>query len=83
MASQYALGMGFTDFKIKLSGDASRDGDKIAALAMLDVPSIRVRADANNLWAGRYNRRWLSSEHLSRLDYPFSAIEEPIASQPI
>lgn len=75
MASQYAA-MGFADFKIKLSGDASRDGDKIAALQMLDVPAIRVRADANNLWTETTE----AIAHLSRLDYPFVAIEEPIAA---
>lgn len=74
MASQYAA-MGFCDFKIKLSGDASRDGDKIAALQMLDLPHIRVRADANNLWTDAAE----AIAHLDRLDYPFVAIEEPIA----
>lgn len=73
MASQYAA-MGFRDFKIKLSGDAARDRDKIAALAMLDVPDLRVRADANNLWSGADD----AVAHLKRLDYPFFAIEEPI-----
>lgn len=74
MASQYAA-MGFRDFKIKLSGDPARDGDKIAALAMLDVPAMRVRADANNLWASAGE----AMAALERLEHPFFAIEEPIA----
>lgn len=74
MASQYAA-MGFRDFKIKLSGDPSRDGDKVAALAMLDATDIRVRADANNLW----RRAADAIDYVRALDYPFFALEEPVA----
>ena len=41
--------MGFTDFKVKLSGDLQRDARKLAILDGLDS-SLRVRVDANNLW---------------------------------
>jgi muconate cycloisomerase len=41
---------GFSDFKIKLSGDRTRDLAKVNALAALGITPQAVRADANNLW---------------------------------
>jgi L-alanine-DL-glutamate epimerase-like enolase superfamily enzyme len=65
---------GFTDFKIKLSGDPARDRAKLAALRL--VPGARVRADANNLW----DRADDAIAALRALDHPLSAIEEPIGA---
>ena len=73
MVKQYR-GQGFTDFKVKLSGDAIRDREKIDALRH-DAGPIRVRVDANNLWKDSA----AAIPFLRALDYPFLAIEEPIA----
>ena len=67
--------MGFHDFKLKLSGDPVRDGDKIDALRDLeDLESLRVRVDANNLWGDPE----VAVRHLAGLDFSFSGIEEPL-----
>jgi L-alanine-DL-glutamate epimerase-like enolase superfamily enzyme len=68
--------MGFTDFKIKLSGDADRDRAKMALLRGGDPAAARVRVDANNLW----ERGDDAIRFLRNLDYPFFAVEEPIRS---
>jgi L-Ala-D/L-Glu epimerase len=74
MAEQYA-GLGFTDFKVKVSGDPSRDAAKIDVLRNLGRHRpIRVRVDANNLWKGADE----AIPFLRALDYPFFAIEEPL-----
>ncbi len=41
---------GFSNFKIKLSGDRARDLAKVKALAAAGIAPQAVRADANNLW---------------------------------
>ena len=68
------LALGFKDFKVKLSGDFDRDRAKLDALRAR--PDIRVRGDANNLWddAGE------AIEGIEALDFPFFALEEPIAA---
>jgi L-alanine-DL-glutamate epimerase-like enolase superfamily enzyme len=73
MANRYAMA-GFTDFKIKLSGDLERDRSKVAQLRALPLPTLRLRVDANNLWheAGDAIR------HLRDLDCRFFAVEEPL-----
>ena len=71
-AEQYRR-RGFTDFKVKLSGSVERDREKIAVLR--EYPGITVRADANNLWQGADE----AIAFLQWLDYPFTALEEPIA----
>ena len=68
------LAHGFNDFKLKLSGDAERDRDKIRVLRVLASESIRVRVDANNLWEDADD----AIAFLCALDYPFFAVEEPI-----
>jgi L-alanine-DL-glutamate epimerase-like enolase superfamily enzyme len=66
---------GFRDFKIKLSGDPSRDRTKVASLAAAGIPPRSVRADVNNLWrdAGAAIR------YIETLNFPFFAVEEPLA----
>src|SRR5687768_726749 len=71
-AGQYRR-QGFTDFKVKLSGSLDRDREKIALLRQWS--GIRVRVDANNLWRTADEAIAL----LLALDYPFYAVEEPIA----
>jgi len=73
VAEKY-LRLGFTDFKVKLSGDAERDAAKMEVFRRQRGPSLRIRADANNLWANTHD----AVDGLRRLDYPFFAIEEPI-----
>jgi L-alanine-DL-glutamate epimerase-like enolase superfamily enzyme len=66
--------MGFTDFKVKLSGRAEHDRSKVDVLRQWD--GIRVRVDANNLWTDVDE----AARFLQRLDYPFFAVEEPIGA---
>jgi L-alanine-DL-glutamate epimerase-like enolase superfamily enzyme len=73
MADQYRR-FGFSDFKLKLSGDLERDRSKLVIIRELDVESIRVRVDANNLWSNAGE----AITFLQALDYPFFAIEEPL-----
>jgi L-Ala-D/L-Glu epimerase / N-acetyl-D-glutamate racemase len=73
MAERY-LQQGFTDFKVKLSGDIQRDSEKLAVFKDRPAGSIRVRADANNLWTNSQQ----AIDALTHLTFPFFAIEEPI-----
>ena len=63
---------GFRNFKIKLSGDPSRDAAKVKALRDAGIAS--VRADANNLWQDADSAIRL----LEALGFRFEAIEEPL-----
>ncbi|KPJ88960.1 MAG: hypothetical protein AMJ53_16185 [Gammaproteobacteria bacterium SG8_11] len=65
--------MGFTDFKIKLSGDLKSDKRKLALLKDLTSNTIRLRVDANNLWSDVS----LALDYLVQLGELF-AIEEPL-----
>lgn len=71
---QRYLHLGMYDFKIKLSGDLRRDHDKRAILEAHRHETLRVRADANNLWRNADD----AIGYLHRLDYSFWAIEEPV-----
>ncbi len=67
------LEFGFTNFKIKLSGNSKHDREKVAWLA--DHPQVdRIRLDGNNLW----NDVSEAARFLESLTYPFFAIEEPL-----
>ena len=66
--------LGFTDFKVKLSGDMNRDKEKVDVLRGWLASSLRVRLDANNLWDDGDE----AIGFLRALDYPFFAVEEPI-----
>jgi L-alanine-DL-glutamate epimerase-like enolase superfamily enzyme len=68
------LKAGFTEFKIKLSGDHDRDVAKVHALAAAEVPAHAVRADANNLWRNAD----AAIRALEALEFPFFALEEPL-----
>jgi L-Ala-D/L-Glu epimerase len=66
---------GFTDFKMKLSADLTRDMEKIETLRK-DFPEISMRADANNLW----NSIDQAATHIDALNIPLWAIEEPVSA---
>jgi L-alanine-DL-glutamate epimerase-like enolase superfamily enzyme len=68
--------LGFTDFKIKLSGDAVSDRMKLDTLRRWQADGLRVRADANNLWPGGEE----AIAALRALGYPLFAVEEPVAA---
>ncbi|MGB5131985.1 MAG: enolase C-terminal domain-like protein [Steroidobacteraceae bacterium] len=68
------VGMGFRDFKIKLSGNRTRDRIKMDALIAMRIPSRAVRADANGLWDDADT----AIRDLSALRFPFFAVEEPL-----
>ena len=72
-ADQYRR-FGFSDFKLKLSGDLERDRVKTAVMRDLGTELVRVRVDANNLWSDADE----AIRFLRSLDYPFFAIEEPL-----
>ncbi len=72
-ADQYRR-FGFSDFKLKLSGDLERDRAKMAVMRGLDTELVRVRVDANNLWSAADE----AIRFLRSLDYPLFAIEEPL-----
>ena len=71
---------GFTDFKIKLSGDLAGDRWKLDKLQKTSsergIPAIRVRLDANNYWKDDTDA---AINHLKALGDSFFAIEEPVS----
>ena len=64
---------GFTDFKVKVSGDLERDRRK---LRVFEKKQLRVRLDANNLWASADD----CIEHLNALGGGVFAVEEPLTA---
>jgi L-alanine-DL-glutamate epimerase-like enolase superfamily enzyme len=70
------LKAGFRDFKIKLSGERTRDLAKVRALGAAHIAPERVRADANNLWTDAQ----AALAHLEALGFGFFALEEPLRS---
>ena len=69
---RYRFG-GIQDFKLKLSGDLARDRRKLGWFRRSRRP-LRVRVDANNLWASAD----ACIEHLTALEFPLFAVEEPL-----
>lgn len=72
-AKQY-LSQGFTDFKLKLSGNLELDRRKLVVLRQWKDGALRVRVDANNLWKDSGK----AIAFLRALEYPLFAIEEPL-----
>lgn len=68
------LALGFTDFKVKVTGNFAVDRHKIDRLKEAPGAGLRIRLDANNLWTTPRE----ASDYVSQLGYPFSAIEEPL-----
>ena len=75
------LAQGFSDYKVKLSGDLERDREKLVLLRDLcvqhGVENPRIRLDANNLWK---NRAADAGVHLAALGGSLFAVEEPVGS---
>ncbi len=67
--------LGFTDYKVKVSGRVEEDREKIQSLKNLSIPNLRIRLDANNHWTDPQE----VVEYLRGLSYPFFGIEEPLA----
>lgn len=68
------LAAGFSDFKLKLSGDCSLDRAHLGWLERHAPAGSSLRLDANNLWADRF----LAARYLENLECPALAIEEPL-----
>jgi L-alanine-DL-glutamate epimerase-like enolase superfamily enzyme len=67
--------LGFVDFKLKLSGDPTRDRTKIETLREVGPSArLRIRVDANNLW----DDVEMAVRHLEGLHCSFLGIEEPL-----
>lgn len=64
---------GFRDFKLKVSGDFSRDCRRVRHLTRRSGEGLRLRLDANNLWPSAA----ACIDHVAALDAPVFAIEEP------
>jgi len=83
LIDQYLI-MGLRDFKVKLCGDPELDCAKLDSIEDLSaehaVSRIRVRLDANNLWAGKPDA---AIEYLRPLKNRFFAIEEPTAPRDV
>ena len=73
------LKWGFTDFKVKVNGHLERDQMKLKIIDNMcreaGVKDVRIRLDANNLWA---NNEKIAIDFLSQLSYPILGIEEPV-----
>ena len=65
---------GFRDFKVKVSDDLERDRRKLRLFGSRKDPQLRVRLDANNLWASADE----CIRHVSSLPQKVYAIEEPL-----
>jgi L-alanine-DL-glutamate epimerase-like enolase superfamily enzyme/pimeloyl-ACP methyl ester carboxylesterase len=80
LADQYFI-RGFTDFKIKLSGDLKKDQTRLDILENLrqqhSVSDLRIRLDANNLWTGRTEE---AIRYIKSFRSNIFAIEEPVGS---
>ena len=65
---------GFRDFKVKVSDDLARDRRKLRLFRSRTDPGLRVRLDANNLWASADR----CIRHINGLPHQVYAIEEPL-----
>ena len=65
---------GFRDFKVKVSGNLARDRRKMRLFRNRTDPRLRVRFDANNLWASADE----CIRHVTALPHEVYAIEEPL-----
>ena len=65
---------GFTDIKIKLAGNSTRDKRKLQLWQDRSTDGFKVRLDANNLWSNPKD----CLEYLDSLPQVFWGIEEPL-----
>jgi L-alanine-DL-glutamate epimerase-like enolase superfamily enzyme len=68
--------MGFSDFKIKISGNIERDNEKLTLFKKYDQQKIRLRIDANNIWKDAE----AAITYIKALSFPVFAIEEPLSA---
>jgi L-Ala-D/L-Glu epimerase / N-acetyl-D-glutamate racemase len=73
MVDRY-VAAGFSDFKIKLSGDLEGDRAHLGWFNHRAPAGSRLRLDANNMWATTAE----AAKYLERLGCAFFAIEEPL-----
>ena len=66
--------MGFSDFKVKISGNLEEDREKIELIKSLSSSQLKVRLDANNFWESPKE----AIIYIEQLAYSFFAIEEPL-----
>jgi L-alanine-DL-glutamate epimerase-like enolase superfamily enzyme len=66
--------LGFTDFKVKLSGDVARDRDNLAWFSREGGDAARLRVDANGLWTTVSE----ATRYLDAVACPVFAVEEPL-----
>jgi L-alanine-DL-glutamate epimerase-like enolase superfamily enzyme len=74
MANQYWQ-LGFRTFKVKLSPDAAHDRGRLQVFDRWRGEPMRLRADANNLWASAS----AALRGLEALNVSFEAVEEPLS----
>jgi len=83
LANQYFI-LGISDFKIKINGRLEKDRVKLKIIEDLcnhhNIPDVRIRLDANNLWAGRCQE---AIDYLKALNSPVFAIEEPVGARDV
>ncbi len=72
---QYAY-LGFSDFKIKVSGELGQDKQNLELITNF-VDNARIRLDANNLW----NDPEEAIDYLKKLEKEFLAVEEPVKAK--
>lgn len=71
---QQYLRLGFSDFKMKVTGTPAEDVYKCERLAAAGIPDLRIRLDANNLW-----KDWTEvAAYVRALGIPLIGIEEPL-----
>ena len=68
--------LGFSDFKLKLTGSANLDRERIKQLRKCHLKA-RLRLDANNLWSTPDEAK----AYLAKLPGAFFAIEEPLQAR--
>lgn len=65
---------GFTDYKLKATGDVAKDSERLNMIREFVKGSFSLRLDANNLWA----QSDAVINYLNQLDTPLMGIEEPL-----
>ena len=68
--------LGFGDFKLKLSGDRQQDRDNLGWMQRTGDAGVRLRLDANNLWATAAD----AARYLDAIACPAFAVEEPLTA---
>ncbi len=80
LTDQYLV-KGFTDFKVKINESQEKNLQKLEILKDLSeqhgITDIRIRLDANNLWADRAAE---AITHLDRFKNLVFAVEEPVGA---